>query len=107
MNEIYEVVRSRVEPANEAAMLELRPAMVAAVRRRFPALLDARLVRMDDGTWLDVVRWSSREAADEAAAEFAEIPEAREMSALVAEVLSFEHGVLAEPAAAERAERSV
>ena len=97
MSEIYEVVRSRVEPANEAAMLELRPAMVAAVRRRFPALLDARLVRMDDGTWLDVVRWSSREAADAAATQFAEIPEAREMSALVAEVLSFEHGVLAEP----------
>ena len=97
MNEVYEVVRSRVRAGCEQEMLALRPEMVAAVRKRFPDLLEARLVRMDDGTWLDIVRWRSREAAEQAAAAFAEVPEARQMAALVEEVLAFDHGVLAEP----------
>ncbi len=99
MAEVYEVVRSRVRAGREEEMLALRPAMIAAVRSRFPDLLDARLVRMDDGTWLDVVRWRSREAAEQAAAAFAEVPEARQMSELVEEIVSFEHGVLAEAGA--------
>ena len=100
MSEVYEVVRSRVRAGCEGEMLALRPAMIAAVRQRFPDLLGARLVRMDDGTWLDIVRWRSRAAAEQAAAEFAEVPEARRMSELVEQVLSFEHGLLAEPDAA-------
>jgi Antibiotic biosynthesis monooxygenase len=96
MDEVYEVVRSRVHEGREDEMLALRPAMIAAVRGRFPDLLDARLVRMDDGTWLDVVRWRSRAAAEQAAASFGEVPEARRMSGLV-EVLSFDHGVPVEP----------
>ena len=100
MDEVYEVVRSRVRAGCEEEMLALRPTMIAAVRQRFPDLLDARLVRMDDGTWLDVVRWRSRAAAEQAAAAFAEVPEARRMSELVEQVLSFEHGLLAEPGAA-------
>ncbi len=97
MGELYEVVRSRVQAGREEEMLALRPAMIAAVKGRFPDLLDAQLVRMDDGTWLDVVRWRSRESAEQATASFGEIPEARQMSALIEEVLSFDHGVLAEP----------
>ena len=100
MSDVYEVVRSRVRAGREGEMLALRPAMVAAVRQRFPDLLDARLVRMDDGTWLDIVRWRSRAAAEQAAAAFADVPEARRMSELVEQVLSFEHGLLAEPDAA-------
>ncbi len=100
MGEVYEVVRSRVRPGREEEMLALRPAMIAAVRQRFPDLLDARLVRMDDGTWLDIVRWRTRTAAEQAAAAFAEVPEARQMSELVEQVLSFEHGSPAEPGAA-------
>ncbi len=97
MGEVYEIVRSRVSAERQEEMLALRPRMISAVRKRFPDLIDARLVRMDDGTWLDVVRWRSREAAERAAAAFGEIPEAREMSALVEEVLAFEHGLAAEP----------
>lgn len=36
-----------------------RPAMVEALRRRFPGCLAAYLSR-DDGGWLDVVLWRSR-----------------------------------------------
>ena len=94
---IYEIVRSRVRPGTEEEMLRLRPRMIAAVRRRFPELIDASLVRLDDGTWLDIVRWRSREAAERAATAFGEIPEARAMGDLIQEVVSFEHGVDAEP----------
>ncbi len=97
MRPVYEIARSRLRPGAEGRMLELRPAMIEAVRARFPELIDARLVRLDDGTWLDVVRWRSREAADAAAAAFGEIPEAREMGELIEEVVAFEHGVEAEP----------
>ena len=98
MPDVYEIVRSRVRTGRDEDMLALRPAMIAAVRRRHPELVDARLVKLDDGTWLDIVRWRSREAAERAASEFGDIPEARAMGELIEEVLSFEHGVDWEPA---------
>lgn len=99
MSVTYEVVRSKVRPGREGEMLELRPRMIAAVRERFPELLDAQLVRMEDGTWMDLVSWSSREAAEKAAAAMEDIPEAAAMAGLLEEIVSFEHGVAAEPAA--------
>jgi hypothetical protein len=95
--DVYEIVRSRVPADREQAMLDLRPRMITAMRRRFPELVEARLLKLDDGTWMDVVRWRSREAAERAAREFGEVPEARAMGALVEQVLSFEHGVDREP----------
>jgi hypothetical protein len=94
---VYEVVRSRVRPGAEEDMLRLRPQMISAVRARFPELLDARLVQLDDGSWLDLVQWSSREAAERAAASMGEIPEAAAMAELLDEIVSFEHGVDREP----------
>ncbi len=89
--------RQASRPGGEDDMLRLRPPMIAAVRRRFPDLIDARLIKLDDGTWLDIVRWRSRESAEGAAAAFGEIPEARAMGELIEEVLSFEHGIDVEP----------
>ena len=94
---IYEIVRSRVRPEREEEMLRLRPAMIGAVRRQFPELMDARLIKLDDGTWLDLARWRSREAAQRAQEAFAQIPEASAMGELIEEIVSFEHGVDAEP----------
>jgi hypothetical protein len=48
--------------------------MIDALRRRFPACLAAYLTREDDGTWLDVVLWSSRAEAEEAAREVYSVP---------------------------------
>lgn len=58
---VYEVVHSRLRDGAEADMLSLRPAMIHAVRDRCPGMLDAQLVHLDDGTWLDIVTWDSRE----------------------------------------------
>jgi hypothetical protein len=59
--------------------------MIAAVRERFPELVDGRLIQMDDGSWMDVVQWRSRDAAERAAAAIGEIPEATAMMSLVEE----------------------
>ncbi len=93
MSAVYELVRSRIRAGAEEQMLELRPRMIAAVRDRFPDLQDAHLLQLDDGSWLDVVRWGSRESAERAAATMQDIPEAAAMMGLIEEIVSFEHGV--------------
>ncbi|MFG1626190.1 antibiotic biosynthesis monooxygenase [Kribbella sp. NPDC049227] len=62
-----ELARFRVRDGAEAQLLEERPAMVEALRRRFPGCLAAYLTRDDDGGWLDVVLWRSRQEAEDAA----------------------------------------
>ena len=99
MTMVYELVRSRIRTGAEDEMLQLRPRMIAAVRERFPELIDARLIRLDDGSWLDLVAWSSREAAERADASMSEIPETAAMAELIEEIVSFEHGVDSEPRA--------
>jgi hypothetical protein len=37
-------------------LLEVRPAAIAEAQRLCPELLRADLVRLEDGTWLDVLR---------------------------------------------------
>ena len=41
--------------------------MIAALRQAFPGVLAAWLTRCDDGSWLDVILWRSREEAEHAA----------------------------------------
>jgi hypothetical protein len=79
MNEFYEVVHAKARDGAEEEMLRRRPALEAGVRNKLPGLLDIRLIRLDDGTYLDVLRWVSREAADAAIQKFAEVPEAGEI----------------------------
>jgi heme-degrading monooxygenase HmoA len=79
MSEFYDVVHARVRDGAEAEMLRRRPALEAGVREKLPGLLDIRLVRLEDGTYLDVLRWESRDAADAAIEKFASVPEAGEI----------------------------
>jgi hypothetical protein len=79
MPEFYDVVHARVRDGVEEEMLSRRPALEAGVKEKLPGLLDIRLVRLDDGTYLDILRWQSREAADAAMERFAEVPEAGEI----------------------------
>jgi len=59
MAEYLHVWRARVAEGSVARLLAVRPAAIAEARRLCPALLAADLVRLEDGTWLDVLRWSS------------------------------------------------
>ncbi|MEV8440871.1 hypothetical protein AB0425_26135 [Actinosynnema sp. NPDC051121] len=70
-----ELARFRIREGAEGPLLAERPAMVAALRRRFPACLAAYLTKEDDGGWLDVVLWRSRAEAEEAAREVYSVPE--------------------------------
>ena len=93
----FEVVHSRLQAGAEDAMLALRPAFVAAMRSAAPGLLAAQLVRLDDGTWLDIVEWESREAAEAGIAAHHSVPEAAEMGRHVSEILAMHQGVPTEP----------
>ncbi|HEX2042895.1 MAG TPA: hypothetical protein VHF24_09690 [Acidimicrobiales bacterium] len=58
MSEYLQVWHARVPEDNVGPLLELRPAAIAEAQCLCPELLAADLVRLDDGTWLDVLRWS-------------------------------------------------
>jgi hypothetical protein len=83
MPEFYDVVHAKVRDGAEEEMLRRRPALEAGVREKLPGLIDIRLIRLDDGTYLDLLRWESRAAADAAIEKFAEIPEAGEIHDLL------------------------
>src|SRR5919107_3846031 len=85
MPEFYDVVHARVRDGAEDEMLSRGPALEAGVRQKLPGLLDIRLLRLDDGTYLDVLRWESRGAADAATELFAEVPEAGEIHGFLPE----------------------
>jgi hypothetical protein len=83
MPEFYEVVHAKVRDGGEAEMLRRRPSLEAGVKERLPGLLDIRLLRLEDGTYLDILRWESSGAADAAIEKFAEVPEAGEIHDLL------------------------
>lgn len=58
MAEYLQVWRANVAEDDVARLLEVRPAAIAEAQRLCPELLAADLVRLEDGTWLDVLRWS-------------------------------------------------
>jgi hypothetical protein len=73
MAEYLQIFRARVPEESVAALLEIRPAAIAEAQRLCPDLLRAELVRLDDGTWLDVLTWSRPDGEQrlmERAAEF-------------------------------------
>ncbi len=92
MSDALEVVRLTVAPAEREAFLRERPAAIAALRERFGGLLDATLAELDDGTWIDVVRWRSRDEALEAAEQFASMPRAATWASRISEVREMLHG---------------
>jgi hypothetical protein len=86
-----ELARFKVEPENIGRMLQSRDAMVEAIRARFAGLIEARLARLDDTTWIDVWKWESLEQAKAAADGASAVPEAGAMFSLISEVESMEH----------------
>jgi hypothetical protein len=69
------------------------------MRKAVPGLVEARLVRLEDGTWLDVVAWASQADAEAAVAAHERVPEAAQMGTYISEVLSIQQGAVVEPAA--------
>jgi hypothetical protein len=87
----FELASFTVRPEDEAALLAERGQMIEALQRAFPAALAAWLAKQDDGSWLDVILWRSREEAEKAARRIAEVPEARAWFAHIAESRGIRH----------------
>ena len=58
MTEYLQVWRAKVADDAADRLLAVRPAAIAEAQRLCPELLRADLVRLGDGTWLDVLTWS-------------------------------------------------
>jgi hypothetical protein len=92
MSLYYQLVHSRLKDDAKDEMLASRPAFLAAVRSHLPGLIDATLIELDDGTWIDIVSWDSPEAAARGAQAHAAVPEAVAMGELIAEVIEVFQG---------------
>jgi hypothetical protein len=91
MTRTFELAQFTVREGEEALLVVERPEMITALQRAFPAALAAWLTRQDDGSWLDVILWRSRDAADEAARRINELPEARSWFSHIAESRGLRH----------------
>ncbi|WP_327088632.1 hypothetical protein OIE66_41015 [Nonomuraea sp. NBC_01738] len=93
MSTTVELTRFRAARSDE--LLAARPAMLADFRSDRAGFLDARLVRLADEEWLDIVEW--RSAADFAAsrAKGANLPGIAAFFASIDELVSMDEGVTA------------
>ena len=91
MPQVFEFAAFTVREGHEPAVLDERPEMIAALRREFPGLVSSWLTRRDDGSWLDVILWQSREDAEHAAAHAADVPEAAAWFSHISESCGIEH----------------
>jgi hypothetical protein len=87
----FELAHFSVREDDEEALIADRPAMVSALREAFPGALAAWLAKQDDGTWLDVILWRSREEAQEAAERVDGVPEVRRWFRHIAEPHGLRH----------------
>lgn len=98
MSTSVELTRFRVAPENTDAMLAARPGMLADFAADRAGFLGARLIRLPEGEWLDVVEW--RSSADFAAsrAKGANLPGIEAFFATIESLVSAEEGELADGA---------
>jgi hypothetical protein len=81
--EFYDVAHAKVREGAEEELVQGLPALHEGVREKLPGLIEITLVRLDDGSYIHVLRWESREAADAAIPKFGEVPEAVEIHDLL------------------------
>ena len=87
----FELATFTVRDGEEAAFLAERPQMIAALGRAFPGLLGAWLAKHDDGSWVDVILWQSREEAERAARDVDGVPAAKAWFRHIAESHGLQH----------------
>lgn len=83
---VLRLTHFKIDPADTDEMLAKRGALIAAVRDAFPGLIEARLGKVDDETWVDVWRWHSLANAEAAIANAAAIPQAAAAFALTKDI---------------------
>jgi hypothetical protein len=86
-----ELATFTVRDGEEASLVAERPEMIAALRETFPGLLAAWLTQRDDGRWIDVILWQSREEAEHAANHVDGVPAAKAWFRHIAESHGLQH----------------
>lgn len=66
--------RYTVETGSLATMLEHRTNLIDGIRSANPAFAEATLIKLDDGSYLDIWRWESAEDMQRASQVAASIP---------------------------------
>jgi hypothetical protein len=90
---IVEIYRVRVDPAKVERLLEIHDQAVAEYQEQVPELDGIELVRLDDETWLDIIRWSA--PADPQRLEAAACsPAAAEVHEIMTQELAHDRGEL-------------
>ncbi|WP_369190817.1 antibiotic biosynthesis monooxygenase [Streptomyces sp. R08] len=87
-----ELTRFRVAPERVTELLESRSAMLADFRADRAGFLGARLVRLPDDEWLDIVTWRSSEDFAASRAKGANLPGIAAFFAAIASLVSSEEG---------------
>jgi hypothetical protein len=67
--------RYAIDPADIEELLARRAALITAIRADHPGLVEARLIRLEDGKFIDAWRWGSAEQMQAALAAAPTIPE--------------------------------
>lgn len=95
MTEYVQVFRASVDPNNVTELLEVRGPAIAAAQAVCPALRRAELVRLDEGTWLDILVWDAPNGEELLMKHAAALPLVGRMHGLISEVQSVDAGELA------------
>jgi Antibiotic biosynthesis monooxygenase len=91
----FRIHRYRVDPADVEELQARRRALIDAIRAAHPGLLETRLIRVEDGTYIDAWRWDSAEHM-QAALAVAPFPEAGPAWSLTQEATSEDGEVVEE-----------
>ncbi|MBE1490697.1 antibiotic biosynthesis monooxygenase [Plantactinospora soyae] len=93
---LISITRFQADPADAAQVRAQHAALVTAIRAALPGLTEARLGRLDDGTWVGIWRWDSAASLRSARQAVPGTAAATEAFALVRDVTAEDIEVLAE-----------
>lgn len=89
---LIELTTFVVAPEKTPAMLSARSGMLAAFHKDRRGFIGARLVRIADNTWLDIVEWADAQAYDESRAKGGNLPEIAAFFDTIDELVSAKSG---------------
>ncbi|GIG87547.1 hypothetical protein [Plantactinospora endophytica] len=95
-----EITRFRAPAARAETLLATRPAMLRDFETDRTGFLGARLIRLTEDVWLDIVFWRSPEDFAESRRRGGDRPGIQAFFSLIDEVISVEEGTTTEPVGA-------
>ncbi|RKN14706.1 hypothetical protein D7147_27715 [Micromonospora musae] len=87
-----ELTRFRVDPARENDLLQARPQMLADFQADRSGFIEARLVRLPNDEWLDIVLWETPEDFAASRAKGANLPGIAAFFDAIGALISAEEG---------------